>query len=165
MTGRAYDLSAGVGVTVVWWSRGGKVQQLKKIPTQGLGGNAEKGHTSRSSLREGVFVTAIEAGLLTYGSSYSPTPSQPSRGQWPALLVFVPAHSGASVRDLHPLPVSRISIARIAVDCQEVSSGAAHVKSHMTAHRLCSERSARFAIAWDFNTQTLVTPAHQRAGF
>jgi hypothetical protein len=60
-------------------------------------------------------VTAIEVGLLTRGSSYSPTPSQPSRGQWPALLVFVPAYSGASVREFHPLPVSLISIARIAV--------------------------------------------------
>jgi hypothetical protein len=55
---------------------------------------------------------AIEAGLLTRGSSYLPTPSQPSRGQWPALLVFVPAYSGASVRELHPLPESLISIAR-----------------------------------------------------
>jgi hypothetical protein len=52
---------------------------------------------------------AIEVGLLTCGSSYSPTPSQPSRGQWPALLAFVPAYSGASVRDLHPLPVSSTS--------------------------------------------------------
>ena len=54
-------------------------------------------------------MTAIEVGLLTRGSSYSPTPSQPCRGQWPALLVFVPAYSGASVRDLHPLPVSSTS--------------------------------------------------------
>jgi hypothetical protein len=52
---------------------------------------------------------ALEAGLLTCGSSYSPTPSQPSRGQWPALLAFVPAYSGASVRDFHPLPVSSTS--------------------------------------------------------
>ena len=59
---------------------------------------------------------AIEVGLLTCGSSYSPTPSQPTRGQWPALLVFVPAYSGASVRDLHPLPVNLLSIARIAID-------------------------------------------------
>ena len=72
---------------------------------------------------------AIEVGLLTCGSSYSPTPSQPSRGQWPALLAFVPAYSGASVRDLHPLPVSLISIARIAIDSRGLSSGAAHVKS------------------------------------
>jgi hypothetical protein len=107
-------------------------------------------------------VTAIEVGLLTCGSSYSPTPSQPSRDQWLALLAFVPAYSGASVRDLHPLPVSLISIARIAVDFQEVSSGAAHVKSHMTAHKLCSERSAIFAIDGDFKTQTLVTPPELR---
>jgi hypothetical protein len=60
-------------------------------------------------------VTAIEIGLLTCGSSYSPTPSQPSCGQWPALLVFVPAYSGASVREFHPLPESLISIARIAL--------------------------------------------------
>jgi hypothetical protein len=60
-------------------------------------------------------VTAIEVGLLTCGSSYLPTPSQPFRGQWHARLVFVPAYSGASVRDLHPLPVSLISIARITI--------------------------------------------------
>jgi len=59
-------------------------------------------------------VKAIEAGLLTCGSSYSPTPSQPSDGQWLVLLAFVPAYSGASVRDLHPLPVSSTSIARTA---------------------------------------------------
>ena len=76
---------------------------------------------------------AIEVGLLTCGSSYSPTPSQPSHGQWPALLAFVPANSGASVRDLHPLPVSLISIARIARDFESISSGAVYVKSHVTA--------------------------------
>jgi hypothetical protein len=78
-------------------------------------------------------VTAIEAGLLTRGSSYSPTPSQPSRGQWRALLAFVPAHSGASVRELHPLPVSSTSIARITIDSRELSSGAAHVKYFVPA--------------------------------
>ena len=61
---------------------------------------------------------AIEVGLLTCGSSYSPTPSQPSRGQWPALLVFVPAYSGASVRELHPLPKSIISRANIATSAE-----------------------------------------------
>jgi hypothetical protein len=78
-------------------------------------------------------VTAIEVGLLTRGSSYSPTPSQPSRGQWPALLVFVPAYSGASVREFHPLPVSLISIARIMIDDRELSSGTANVKYYVTA--------------------------------
>jgi hypothetical protein len=57
-------------------------------------------------------VKAIEAGLLTGGLSYSPTPSQPYDGQWLVQLAFVPDHSGASVRDLHPLPVSSTSIAR-----------------------------------------------------
>jgi hypothetical protein len=56
-------------------------------------------------------VKAIEVGLLTRGSSYSPTPSQPSDGQWLVQLAFVPAHSGASVRELHPLPASVTSIA------------------------------------------------------
>jgi hypothetical protein len=56
-------------------------------------------------------VQAIEAGLLTDGSSYSPTPSQRLLCQWRILLAFVPAHSGASVRDLHPLPVSSTSLA------------------------------------------------------
>jgi hypothetical protein len=77
-------------------------------------------------------VTAIEVGLLTCGSPYSPTPSQPSRGQWPALLVFVPAYSGASVRELHPLPESLISIARIAIDSREVSSCTGNVKYYVT---------------------------------
>jgi hypothetical protein len=58
-------------------------------------------------------VTAIKAGLLTCGSAYSPTPSQPSAGQWRILLAFVPAYSGASVRELHPLPVSSAFIASI----------------------------------------------------
>jgi hypothetical protein len=76
-------------------------------------------------------VTAIEVGLLTCGSPYSPTPSQPSRGQWPALLVFVPAYSGASVRELHPLPESLISIARIALRLRELSSGTRNVKYYV----------------------------------
>jgi hypothetical protein len=79
---------------------------------------------------------AIEVGLLTCGSSYSPTPSQPFCGQWPALLAFVPAYSGASVRDLHPLPVSLISIARVAIDSRELSSGAANVKSCLTVRSI-----------------------------
>jgi hypothetical protein len=78
-------------------------------------------------------VTAIEVGLLTRGSSYSPTPSQPSRGQWPALLAFVPAYSGASVRELHPLPVSLISIARIMIDSRVLSANAVNVKHCVTA--------------------------------
>ena len=53
---------------------------------------------------------AIEAGLLTDGSSYSPTPSQRLNRSWLILLAFVPAHSGASVRDLHPLPACSTSI-------------------------------------------------------
>jgi hypothetical protein len=76
---------------------------------------------------------AIEVGFLTCGSSYSPTPSQPFCGQWPALLAFVPAYSGASVRELHPLPVSLISIARIAIRSPELSPRAAHVKYYVAA--------------------------------
>src|SRR5882724_10311658 len=60
-------------------------------------------------IREGAPMQALEAGLLTDGSSYSPTPSQRSLCQWRILLAFVPAHSGASVRDFHPLPVSSTS--------------------------------------------------------
>jgi hypothetical protein len=78
-------------------------------------------------------VKAIEVGLLTCGSSYTPTPSQPPRGQWHVLLAFVPAHSGASVRDLHPLPVSLISIARVTIDSKELSSGVANVKYGVAA--------------------------------
>jgi hypothetical protein len=70
---------------------------------------------------------AREVGLLTCGSSYSPTPSQPSRGQWPVLLVFVPAYSGASVRELHPLPESLSSIARIAIGSRRY-----HLAPHMS---------------------------------
>jgi hypothetical protein len=60
-------------------------------------------------IREGVPVQALEAGLLTDGSSYLPTPSQRYPHQWHIPLAFVPAHSGASVRDSHPLPVSSTS--------------------------------------------------------
>ena len=49
-------------------------------------------------------MTALEAGLLTLGSSYWPTPSQRLPRQWSIPLAFVPDHSGASVRELHPLP-------------------------------------------------------------
>jgi hypothetical protein len=74
-------------------------------------------------------VQAIEAGLLTDGSSYSPTPSQRLLCQWRTLLAFVPAHSGASVRDFHPLPVSSTSIAII---CNH---------SHQYPTWLCTERA------------------------
>ena len=53
---------------------------------------------------------AIEAGLLTDGSPYSPTPSQRLPRSWLILLAFVPDHSGAPVRDLHPLPNNSTSI-------------------------------------------------------
>jgi hypothetical protein len=80
------------------------------LPTVG-GGDSWKGYPLRSSPREGVSVKAIEVGLLTRGSSHSPTPSQPFDGQWYVPLAFAPAHSGASVRDLHPLPASVTYIA------------------------------------------------------
>src|SRR6266511_4098314 len=55
---------------------------------------------------------AIWAGLLTIGSPYSPTPSQRLARQWLVLLAFVPDHSGAPVRELHPLPARSPHIAR-----------------------------------------------------
>ena len=61
--------------------------------------------------REGVRRQTIEAGLLTDGSSYSPTPSRWIIDQWLPQLAFVPDHSGASVRELHPLPACSTSIA------------------------------------------------------
>jgi hypothetical protein len=61
--------------------------------------------------REGVRRQTIEAGLLTDGSFYSPTPSRWMTHQWLPLLAFVPDHSGASVRELHPLPACLASIA------------------------------------------------------
>jgi hypothetical protein len=77
-------------------------------------------------------VKAIEVGLLTCGSAYSPTPSQPSASQWLSLLAFVPAHSGASVRELHPLPACSTSIAVIVNVGIQISSGATDVK-HIVA--------------------------------
>ena len=67
-------------------------------------------------MREGVLFKAIEAGFLTLGSSYSPTPSQRLTRQWLLRLAFVPDYSGASVRELHPLPsisTSRAAIANV----------------------------------------------------
>jgi hypothetical protein len=61
--------------------------------------------------REGVYMHAMEAGLLTYGSSYLPTPSQRMAHQWLVLSAFVPVHSGASVREFHPLPAISTYIA------------------------------------------------------
>ena len=54
---------------------------------------------------------AMQAGLLTDGSSYSPMPSRWASHQWLTQLAFVPDHSGASVRELHPLPACSTSIA------------------------------------------------------
>ena len=54
---------------------------------------------------------AIWVGLLTRGSFYSPTPSRLFDSQWLVQLAVVPAHSGASVRELHPLPASVTHIA------------------------------------------------------
>jgi hypothetical protein len=59
--------------------------------------------------REGVRGQTIEAGLLTDGSSYSPTPSRWMTHQWLPQLAFVPDHSGASVREFHPLPACSAS--------------------------------------------------------
>jgi hypothetical protein len=75
-----------------------------------------------------VLVKAIEAGLLTLGSSYSPTPSQRLVRSWLILLAFVPDHSGASVRELHPLPSDSTSIAATANVLIHISSGAPDVK-------------------------------------
>jgi hypothetical protein len=57
---------------------------------------------------------ALEAGLLTFGSSYWPTPSRRLPRQWFIPLAFVPDYSGASVRESHPLPSSSTSRAAIA---------------------------------------------------
>jgi hypothetical protein len=76
---------------------------------------------------------AMEAGLLTHGSSYLPTPSQRIARQWLVLLAFVPAHSGASVRDFHPLPASSTSIARSLRGNREISCRATNVKHSSTA--------------------------------
>ena len=62
--------------------------------------------------REGVLLKAIEAGFLTLGSSYLPTPSQRPTRQWLMRLAFVPDYSGASVRESHPLPACFTSIVR-----------------------------------------------------
>jgi hypothetical protein len=96
-------------------------QGNKKPPHRHLVGVLRRVHPGRSSCREEVFVKAIEAGLLTDGSSYLPTPSQQRACQWPVLLAFVPDHSGAPVREWHPLPVSSTSIARIANGYRDLS--------------------------------------------
>jgi hypothetical protein len=74
---------------------------------------------------------AVEAGLLTCGSLYSPTPSQRCIHQWHVLLAFVPAHSGASVRDSHPLPIGSTSTAETANVMIAVSSRAEDVKHNV----------------------------------
>jgi hypothetical protein len=92
---------------------GGEARQAakQKTPTMEVVRVVCDSHPARSPNREGVFARAIQAGLLTDGSSYSPTPSQQRVRQWLALLAFVPDHSGAPVRELHPLPVSSTHIA------------------------------------------------------
>jgi len=86
-----------------------------KNPTRGMSGVCAKTPSLTLLTREGVYVQAMQAGLLTDGSSYSPTPSQHVTRQWLSLLAFVPDYSGAPVRELHPLPGSATGIA---LDCQ-----------------------------------------------
>jgi hypothetical protein len=88
--------------------------------------------------REGVLLKAIEAGFLTLGSSYLPTPSQRLTRQWLMRLAFVPDYSGASVRELHPLPACFTSIAITdRIPGQNISSAAADVKAILRA-TLCN---------------------------
>jgi hypothetical protein len=77
----------------------------RKNPTREVSGVVVTSPSLTLLTREGVYKKAMQAGLLTDGSSYSPTPSQRIVRQWPILLAFVPDHSGAPVRELHPLPV------------------------------------------------------------
>jgi hypothetical protein len=80
--------------------------------------------------REGVRRQTIEAGLLTDGSSYSPTPSRWIIDQWLPQLAFVPDHSGASVRELHPLPACSTSIAIAEkISWKNISPGPTDVKA------------------------------------
>ena len=99
-------------------SRGWKARQAGKPPTQDLGRGCLKGPcltllVSRRSLRDGSRGRSpdLRISLLT-------NTSQPSYGQWRVLLVFVPAYSGASVRELHPLPESITSRAKILLYCR-----------------------------------------------
>jgi hypothetical protein len=82
-----------------------------KNPTRGVSGVCAKTSSLTLLTREGVYVQAMQAGLLTDGSSYSPTPSQHVTRQWLNLLAFVPDYSGAPARELHPLPGSATGIA------------------------------------------------------
>jgi hypothetical protein len=104
---------------MLWAKTGGTVHQAERIRGQ-ANKNPHRGslwgfctetipHAPQTA-KEG-FVKAIEGGLLTLGSSYGPTPSQRSPRQWRLPLAFVPDHSGASVRELAPLPNSSASIA------------------------------------------------------
>jgi len=79
-------------------------------------GVSNRDHTSTllMAAKEG-FVTALEAGLLTLGSSYWLTPSERLPDSWPILLAVVPDHSGASARELHPLLSSSTSRATTAI--------------------------------------------------
>jgi hypothetical protein len=96
------------------WRRGLTEGRIKRLDRLGLGRSrtraAEISHPPQP--RRSTTKT-LEAGLLTNGSSYSPTPSQWIIHQWLPQLAFVPDHSGASVRELHPLPACSASIATI----------------------------------------------------
>jgi len=85
------------------------------------------------------FVMALEAGLLTCGSSYWLTPSERLPDSWPILLAVVPDHSGASVRELHPLPSSSTSRAATASVITQVPPEVPDVKN---IRRGLTQRSA-----------------------
>ena len=92
--------------------RGSTEGRIKSLDWLVLGRSRDVQQTSLTLLsREGVRRQTLEAGLLTDGSSYSPTPSRWITHQWLPQLAFVPDHSGASVRELHPLPACSTSIA------------------------------------------------------
>jgi hypothetical protein len=61
---------------------------------------------SRRSLSEGYIGRSPDSQIILLANAFPAVACQ-----WLALLAFVPAHSGASVRELHPLPASVAYIA------------------------------------------------------
>jgi hypothetical protein len=91
--------------------------------------------------REGVLLKAIEAGLLTLGSSYLPMPSQRLTRQWLMRLAFVPDYSGASVRELHPLPACFTSIAIT----EKIQAKISHPRRQMSK-QFCGQHAATHGV-------------------
>jgi len=110
-------VTAAVCVTSAWWSRGGKARQAGTTHHPGgcgyVKGPCRTLLVSRRRFRDGSRGRSPDSRIILLANAF-PAVCRPVA----SLLAFVPAYSGASVRELHPLPKSIISRANIATSAE-----------------------------------------------